>query len=453
VWLFAKDRESRAALSPGLWIAVIWVAILGSRPVSIWLGLGRSMATVDDYVEGSPLDRMVFLSLVVLALMVLAKRGLRWREVVSRNKALLLLYFYFALSSLWSDYPGVSFKRCLKDLGNVAIVMIILTEEDPLEAMKALFLMCAYLVMPLSALFIKYYPDLGRSYSVSGEQLFTGAALSKNELGSILVISGLFLFLALLDRRKGLDAAGRRKAIAPVLITLALMAWIAHRANSMTSLVCFAIGAGLLWGLRRSFLQRWVNHLGLCAAVAAGLVMAYQMFPGFVGSILQMMGRNPTLTGRTDIWNLVLAEHTNPLIGTGFYSFWLGGRVTKFWQMYSFHLNEAHNGYLETYLNNGWIGVGLILALLVSAGRKIKDSFLSGGNDAAIRLVLLIIGTLYNLTESAFNRMGLIWFALLLAVVEYPGRSSREQPMEPAEQFSSAEEETQPELHPDFSNS
>src|SRR2546428_3149771 len=45
----------------------------------------------------------------------------------------------------------------------------------------------------------------------------------------------------------------------------------------------------------------------------------------------ETMGRGPTLTGRTQIWHLVLSMTTNPLLGTGFESFWLGPRLQKIW--------------------------------------------------------------------------------------------------------------------------
>jgi O-antigen ligase len=441
ILLLAKDHESRADFSPGLWIALIWVAILGSRPISLWVGGGLIVNKVDDYVEGSPLDRLVYLSLIVAGLLVLAGRGFRWSQAISANKVLFLLYGYFAISSLWSIYPGVSFKRCVKDMGNLVIVMVIISEKDPLAAARSVFVLIAYVFTPLSVLFIKYIPEIGRAYSPSGTLNVTGVASSKNELGCALLVCGLFLWLTLLDRRERQreDPAGTPLVLFPLYLTLGMMAWISYRANSMTSLLCFVIGASLLWGLRRPILQSRMQHLGTYMIVVAGFFTFSRVFPSISGVLFKLLNRDPTLTGRTDIWKLVLEEHTNPLIGTGFYSFWLGERVDKFWRLYEFRLNEAHNGYLETYLNNGLIGVGLLLAVLLSSARKMRDSFMNGNHAVAMRLVLVIIGMLYNLSEAAFNRMGLIWFALLLAVAEYPAMVSQQQPSEMSEQLSAEE--------------
>ena len=75
------------------------------------------------------------------------------------------------------------------------------------------------------------------------------------------------------------------------------------------------------------------------------------------GGAVEALGRNSTLTGRTEIWKLVLGMANNPIFGAGYESFWLGERLQKLWHYYWFPINEAHNGYIEIYLNLGWIGV------------------------------------------------------------------------------------------------
>ena len=86
------------------------------------------------------------------------------------------------------------------------------------------------------------------------------------------------------------------------------------------------------------------------------------------GSMAEAVGKDPTLTDRTKIWAFVLGMHTNPLVGTGYQSFWLGPRLEYFWQNSGLgHLNEAHNGYLEVYLELGLIGVSLLIGFLFRA--------------------------------------------------------------------------------------
>ena len=65
----------------------------------------------------------------------------------------------------WSEEPFVASKRWLKDFGNVVMVLVLLTEKNPLDAVRAVFVRCAYLLVPLSVLFVKYYVWLGKVYS------------------------------------------------------------------------------------------------------------------------------------------------------------------------------------------------------------------------------------------------------------------------------------------------
>ena len=96
----------------------------------------------------------------------------------------ILIYFLFCLMSIvWSDFPGVAFKRWTKAIGDVLMILIVVTDEQPVAALRRLFSRTGFLLIPLSLLLIKYYPSLGRGYdSWSGEQLFTGVTTNKNSL-------------------------------------------------------------------------------------------------------------------------------------------------------------------------------------------------------------------------------------------------------------------------------
>ena len=86
----------------------------------------------------------------------------------------------------------------------------------------------------------------------------------------------------------------------------------------------------------------------------------------FGEQFLQFLGKDETLTDRTGVWHDALQIQINPLLGAGFESFWLGDRLKTMWDKWTFRPNEAHNGYLETYLNLGLIGLFLLIALLIA---------------------------------------------------------------------------------------
>src|SRR5215831_16351333 len=112
--LFYLDRDKTVKTSKALWLPILYLGILGSRPLSVWLGWGGGGA--DAQLDGSPLDGAFFQILLVIAICVLVLRGSRVTKVVTQNFPLpILLYFAFCLFSvIWSDYSAVALKKWTK---------------------------------------------------------------------------------------------------------------------------------------------------------------------------------------------------------------------------------------------------------------------------------------------------------------------------------------------------
>src|SRR5881396_222075 len=201
--LFLLDRDRKSRVSPALWIPVAWVLLAGSRMFSDWLDPARGMQSPDQYLEGSPLDRLMLAGLLAAGLMVLLTRGRRTGMFLRANGPILLFFLYGALSVFWSDYPDVAFKRWTKALGNVVMVLVVLTDQDPSAAVKRLLARTGFLLIPLSVLLIKYYPELGVGYGPWGTQNYMGVATGKNGLGYICLIFGLGYLWRVLEAFRG----------------------------------------------------------------------------------------------------------------------------------------------------------------------------------------------------------------------------------------------------------
>jgi exopolysaccharide production protein ExoQ len=124
--LFYLDRDKSVHTSKALWLAIAWIWIVGSRPVSEWLGV--SPTGVNVQLDGSPLDALVFGILLAAALVVLVWRGERTRTFVTANGPILLYFFYCLVSIVWSDHAGIAFKRWIKAIGDLAMVLIVVTD-------------------------------------------------------------------------------------------------------------------------------------------------------------------------------------------------------------------------------------------------------------------------------------------------------------------------------------
>ena len=88
-------------------------------------------------------------------------------------------------------------------------------------------------------------------------------------------------------------------------------------------------------------------------------VVLYGLILHPAAGLTEAVGRDSTLTGRTAMWDQLLQLKVDPWFGAGYESFWLGPRTNEISRHYQY-VNQAHNGYLEVFLNLGWAGVALL---------------------------------------------------------------------------------------------
>ncbi len=405
----------RRAGSRALWIPGIWIAIQGSRPVSYWIGQGGGD------VEGNPINTLVFGILIASAFIVLSKRGFNWGIAISRNKALFLIYFFLALSAFWSELPFVSFKRLIKDFGCVPVALVILTELDPITAFRTIFVRVSYLLFPLSIVFIKYFPGIGRQSAHSGENMFTGVTTQKNSLGEMVFVLSIVLLWDFLEIRKTKKSKERKLQLRIRIGMFAMAIWLLMTCDSQTSVVCLIAGTILFW--LTGVLRRWKIGKPLLVGIltAAIVLVAADKTFNLSAKLSEAVGRNPTLTGRTEIWKIVKEQNTDPVLGEGFYVFWDTEKGKNVVDALT-RINSTHNGYLETYVDAGLIGDLLLGLLLLATGARVIGRLFAGSPLGRIGITYWATALLYNLSESSFFRLDLLWFSLLLVTIDYPQR-------------------------------
>lgn len=417
--LFYLYRDPELHTTKALWLPTVWLGIAASRPISQWQGRVQNKA--EQLMDGSPLDRDIFVLLLFLALIVLLVRAAAATKVLRVNAPIVLFVFYCATSIAWSDFPEVAFKRWIKSLGDFVMIMIVLTEPDVSVAVKRIVARVSFVLLPVSVLFIKYYPDWGRAYDTrwEGTVFYTGVATDKNMLGMTCLIFGLGLvwsFLQLLRMEKG---KRRTRSLIAVAVTLGIDLFLLATANSMTSLSCFALGSGLIVvaSIPRFARKRALINIMLGGCIAFCFCV---LFLDLGSVVLQALGRNPTLTGRTDLWDALRGMVVNPWLGAGFESFWLGDRLQKLWSIFWWHPNESHNGYLETYLNLGGVGIALLGVLMVTGYRNINRKLREGASLAPLWLAFFFVGVAYNFTEAAVRTVSPVWIFFMLAITAVP---------------------------------
>jgi len=209
-------------------------------------------------------------------------------------------------------------------------------------------------------------------------------------------------------------------------VFIAMTLWTLNLANSATSRACLMIGSLVLLAAHSKAFQRYSTLLKILIPAVFVLYIVLAFGFDMNSQVAGAVGRDPTFTDRTNIWALLLSMKTNPLVGTGYESFWLGPRLSVIWSQFG-TLNEAHDGYLEVYLNLGLIGVALLCGFLFSSYQKICKNFTVDPSVFSFSLAFWAATVFYNITEAAF-KAHIMWLAFLLIAIAAPARAAERTP-------------------------
>jgi O-antigen ligase len=398
--LFLLQLERRVSrVSAALWIPTLWMLMIGGRSLGEWFG------NTGSNESGNSLDQIVLSTLTVAGLVVLARRRIDWSKTWRRQKWLLALLTYMFVSTLWSEITLIALRRCLREWIVVVMALVVMSEVNPREAMASLLRRSAYVLIPFSLMLIKYYPALGRAYGRwSGIEMWTGVTSQKNGLGRLCMISVFFLAWELYQRwRERPPVGGRYRAWADVSVILIAL-YLVNGAHSATSLATLLVGVATFLGLRCfRKLKLNVPQAGLLALVI--FLIGFGASAPFLGgsnvaTFSSALDRDDTLTGRTEVWAAVLpALQQQPLLGYGLGSFWTDARR----ELYEFP--TAHNGYLDVLLELGEVGLAFYTVWLLSCARQLHRALAQDYEWASLAICFLLMGLVYNTTESALNSL------------------------------------------------
>jgi exopolysaccharide production protein ExoQ len=395
--LLQLERRVSRGVSAALWVPILWILAISTKPLAIWFGLSG------DNESGSELDRLVLSALGVLAVAVLAHRRFDWFGALRRHGWLLALLAYMLASTLWSDIPLIAFRRWMREIITLVMALVMMSEADPRQALRSLLRRSVYILIPFSLALIKYYPVLGRAYGRwSGAGMWVGVTVQKNSLGRLCLIAAFFLLWALYCCRREPEKAGGRRHRWADLSVLVLALYLlkgAEDSYSATSLGALAAGTiifvGLVW-LRKLKLQVPQSILLALLIFLIGFGTATPFLGGSnVASFTSALGRDDTLTGRTEVWAaLVPVVKRQPLFGSGFGSFWTTERRVEY------QISHSHNGYLDSLLELGAVGLALNTFWLLSCARKLRAALAEDYDGASLGICFLLIALICNFTES-----------------------------------------------------
>jgi O-antigen ligase len=134
-----------------------------------------------------------------------------------------------------------------------------------------------------------------------------------------------------------------------------------------------------------------------------------------------MLYGDSTLTGRTIIWDFAQYEIArNPLLGWGYQSFWLvPGSPAIEAPGWVKEMPNARNGYYDTMLELGYVGLALHLGVLIAILHAIGRVADCDPRRARLVLSLTLFIVFYNYFESYWMRgFEFLWVVFLIVAAE-----------------------------------
>ncbi len=420
-YLFWVDRQKSDGVSNAIWIPFIWILFAASRPLSFWLNYWFGIGTASDFEieEGNSIERAYLSILIASGLIVLLKRKLNWQEILAKNIWVFIFFTFAAISISWSEYPFVSFKRWIRSLGTLIMVLIILSEERPYEAIGVILRRLAFILLPLSVLFIKYYPGLGKSFHTTGAPIYSGVTSHKNSLGQLCMISGTYFAWNLLLNRWQKREPEQLLHYTVFIVMIPLIVWLMYMANSATSLLCLLVGISLFAVGRQSNFAENPRSVFTFGVACILIFLFSEAIFDVKDAVIAALGRRPDLTTRVPMWEELLSMAKNPIIGFGFENFWLGERRAIMMEHWGID-RQAHNGYLDLYLNLGIAGLSLSILYILFGLKKVYNYIIIDYPSAMFRLCFVLIFVLYNWTENVFHQTCVMWLLLLFSIMDPP---------------------------------
>lgn len=353
----AKETGALSRSAPFTPSGIVADRPLVALPVGPLAGLVVLFALIMTPLLG-PLAVLLFLAAGGL---MIATRFEHSAQAAARYWPLFLLPLFCLLSTLWSQYPGVTLRYAIQLGITVLVAVVMAVRVSPKLLLRYLFGIYAFGIVA-SALFGRVRDDIGAWVGIFGSKNAFAAVASGLALTSLAV-----LFDRSAPKLLRLAALGGLGAAFPFLLL----------AQSTGHLIATVVALGI------SFLVLATRRVGpkqkmtlLAAAFMVALLLAgFVYFYGemLLADLLQASGKDPTITGRTDLWAVGLDSiRQHPLLGIGYQAFWVqgSGPAEMLWAMFGIKARAGfhfHNMYISNTVEIGLIGMAIELAIIFGA--------------------------------------------------------------------------------------
>lgn len=371
--------------------------------VGLWALVPDAEAQADPEA-GSPLAQLTFGLLYVGAFLgIFVERKLSLK-LMRTALPLMLLLLVAVLSSLWSEDPWPTVRRSLSLLGSSALALYFVRRLG-IKGFAHTFANTATLIAFLSVILIIFYPIIG---VMPDDGAWRGLFIHKNGLGQFACVA-LLTLACVRDTSRGPRNSFRTFAF---LLFLVLLIGSRSSSSEIISVVLAIVAAVALWSRAARSLKPAV--FTLLAVSAASLIAIMSGFS--VDDALALLGKDATLTGRTDLWaGLIDAVGERPLLGYGYQAFFTpNAGMARYVAMVD--APHAHNGYLGIALGLGVVGlIALALALATGLAHAWRLFWYNHDRLAIWPFLVILYTILADFTEDHFQQASVLWFLFVAA--------------------------------------
>ncbi|MFV2053312.1 O-antigen ligase family protein [Aliiroseovarius sp. YM-037] len=307
---------------------------------------------------------------------------------------IMALPVYCVMSALWSQYPPESFRFGAQLIVTVAIAVAIATRLSPRAFCRALFMLLG-IAMLASIAFGNVRNDTGAWLGIFG---------SKNALAAAAATFVIISVAQMIDRRNSARFRGAALAGAFVGCGILLAAQSTGAVMSVPPILALLLALTLMH--RLSAVQK--AGIVIFAILLAGLIglLITANYDALVALLLDKTGKDMTLTGRTELWEIALDFiRERPLFGMGYQAFWVRGHqpAEALWFMFGIDSRGGfnfHNTYLSNAVEIGLVGVTLQVFILYGAAILTGRWALRTRNaDATLLFGLVMLVVLISFVE------------------------------------------------------
>jgi exopolysaccharide production protein ExoQ len=372
---------------------------------------------------GSLYKQMTWGLLYVLCFVIIARsRHATTAPKIHLPPELLLLYAFLFISISWSDYRINSFKRYLLLVG-LLLIAVISSKLSLLDKSFAKIIDKPIAIfMFLGAVMAIAWP--GVAFDTDGSlRAFTS---HKNTWGQFMLLCSIIFFNNALIH-------DNRKFHLPILVVSLVMLYASKSATSLLAFVSSTLCVLVVYGFSSRKLAGKLILLVIMLTSAVGMLVYSVLygdlpFDALIELVYKATDKSSTLTGRTQLWQLMGAEIArHPWLGTGFGGFWVGldgpsgalGRRLDWGPP-----TQAHSGYIDGLNEIGAIGMLLYAAVMLFHAYRCLELYKAGMTEHfLLHLAIMISFLMNNYAESSLIQgTNMWWIIMTCSIVEVNNR-------------------------------